>query len=79
MATSPSSPSPADCLLAINTLQPLDPSGMYLLQASIRVQDGNKPESMSMGINELKAFKDLMKGVVEMEVGDRLALDTRAR
>lgn len=32
-----------------------------------------------MGINELKAFKDLMKGVVEMEVGDRLALDTRAR
>ena len=68
-----------DHVPAINTLQPLDPSGTYLLQASIRVQDGNKPEIMSMGINELKAFKDLMKGVVEMEVGDRLALDTRAR
>ena len=77
--TTPSSLSPQDRVPAINTLQPLDPSGTYLLQASIRVQDGNKPESMSMGINELKAFKDLMKGVVEMEVGDRLALDSRAR
>ena len=30
-------------------------------------------------MNELKAFKDMIKGVVEMEVGDRLALDTRVR
>ncbi|SLM40398.1 Mediator complex, subunit Med18, metazoa/fungi [Lasallia pustulata] len=77
--TSASSVSPRGHVPAISALQPLDPSGTYLLQASIRVQDGNKPESMSIGINELKAFKDLMKGVLEMEVGDRLALDTRAR
>ena len=32
-----------------------------------------------MGMNELKAFKEAMKGVVDMEVGDRLALDARFR
>ena len=62
-----------------NSLIPLDQSGMYTLQASIRVQDGSKPESMTLAINELKALKDMMKGVVDLEVGDRLALDTRVR
>jgi len=61
------------------TLKPLDPSGAYLLQASVRVQDGSKPEGMTLAINELKTFKDLMKGVVDLEVGDRLSLDTRVR
>ena len=48
-----------------------------MLQASALVQDGTKPESITLGINELKVFKDMMKGVVELEIGDRLALDTR--
>lgn len=55
----------------------LDSSGAFLLQASIRIQDGSKPETMSAGINELRTFKELMKGVVDLEIGDRLALDTR--
>ncbi|KAI9815121.1 MAG: Mediator of RNA polymerase II transcription subunit 18 [Pycnora praestabilis] len=61
------------------SLAPLDPSDAYILQASVRVQDGNKPESMTLGINELRGFKELMKGVLDMEVGDRLALDTRVK
>ncbi|KAI9829082.1 MAG: Mediator of RNA polymerase II transcription subunit 18 [Thelocarpon impressellum] len=61
------------------SLVPLDPSGTYILQASIRVHDGSKPESMTLGINELKGLKDVMRGVVDLEVGDRLALDTRFR
>ena len=65
--------------LDLTSPKPLDPSGTWILQASIRVQDGSKPEIMTKGMNELKAFKDMMKGVVEMEVGDRLALDTRMR
>ncbi|KZF25767.1 putative RNA polymerase II mediator complex subunit Srb5 [Xylona heveae TC161] len=60
-------------------LRPLDPSGAYMLHSSIRVQDGNKPESMALAITELKAFKDLMRGAVDLDVGDRLSLDTRVR
>lgn len=71
--------SPRKSLPPYGSLVPLDPSGGYVLQASARVQDGTKPESINLGINELKAFKDMMKGVVELEIGDRLALDTRVK
>jgi len=43
------------------------------------VQDGNKPETMTMAMNELMRLKETMKGVLDMEMGDRLALDTRMR
>ncbi|KAI9715964.1 MAG: hypothetical protein M1812_005598 [Candelaria pacifica] len=58
---------------------PVDTSGAYVLQASVRLQDGNRPESISLGLNELKSMKKMMKGVVELEPGDRLALDTRVK
>lgn len=57
----------------------LDPSGTYILQASVRVQDGSKVEIMTKGVNELLGLKETLKGVVELEIGDRLALDTRVR
>ena len=57
----------------------LDPSGTYILQASLRVQDGSKVETMTKGVNELLGLKETLKGVVELEIGDRLALDTRVR
>ena len=57
----------------------LDPSGTYILQASVRVQDGSKVETMNKGVNELVTLRDTLKGVVELEIGDRLALDTRVR
>jgi mediator of RNA polymerase II transcription subunit 18, fungi type len=57
----------------------LDWSGGYLLQAAIRVQDGSKPELITTAISELMAFRDAMRGVVDLEIGDRLALDTRVR
>ncbi|KAI9733234.1 MAG: Mediator of RNA polymerase II transcription subunit 18 [Cirrosporium novae-zelandiae] len=62
-----------------DSLSLFDPSGGYILQASVRVQDGSKPEGMTLGVNELRNFKDLMRGVVELEVGDRLSLDARSR
>ncbi|KAI9874271.1 MAG: Mediator of RNA polymerase II transcription subunit 18 [Pleopsidium flavum] len=71
--------SPRKGLHTFESVMPLDPSGAYVLQASIRIQDGSKPESISVGINELKAFKEMMRGVVDLDVGDRLALDTRVR
>jgi mediator of RNA polymerase II transcription subunit 18, fungi type len=70
---------PVEELPYFSDLQLLDKSGSWILQSSVRVLDGSKPESMALGINELKAFKDQMKGVVDLEVGDRLALDTRVR
>ena len=57
----------------------LDPSGTYILQASVRVQDGSKVETMAKGANELLGLKETLKGVVDLEIGDRLALDTRVR
>ena len=57
----------------------LDPSGAYILQASVRVQDGSKVETMTKGVNELLGLKETLKGVVELEIGDRLALDPRVR
>ena len=70
---------PLDQLPGLGSLKPLDPSNGFVLQASIRVQDGMKPELMNKATNELKAFKELMRGVVDMEIGDRLALDTRVK
>jgi mediator of RNA polymerase II transcription subunit 18, fungi type len=70
--TSPSLPSSAYVDL-------LDSSGVYLLQAAIRVQDGSKPELIAAAMSELMAFRDAMRGVVDLEIGDRLALDTRVR
>ena len=64
---------------AVEKLDPLDPSGGFILQAAIRVKDGGKPETMTIAINELTNFRDLMKGAVDLEVADRLALDTRLR
>ncbi|KAK4691231.1 hypothetical protein P7C71_g5721, partial [Lecanoromycetidae sp. Uapishka_2] len=57
----------------------LDPSGTYVLQASVRVEDGSKVETMTRGVNELLNLKETLKGVVELEMKNRLALDTRAR
>ncbi|KAI9831426.1 MAG: hypothetical protein M1819_005025 [Sarea resinae] len=71
--------SPRKHLPPYNSLDLLDGSGAYMLQASVRVQDGNKPESMTLGISELRAFKEMMKGVVDLDVADRLSLDTRVR
>ena len=57
----------------------LDPSGTYILQAAVRVQDGSKVETMTKGSLELLSLKETLKGVVELDMGDRLALDTRVR
>lgn len=57
----------------------IDPSGAWILQASVRVQDGSKPEPMTLATNELLAFQEVIKGVVDLEPGNRLAMDTRVR
>ncbi len=50
-----------------------------MLQAAVRVQDGSKVETMTKAAGELLGLKETLRGCVEMEMGDRLALDTRVR
>ena len=60
-------------------LRLLDESEAYILQASVRVQDGSKVETMQRGANELLGLRETLRGVVELEVVERLSLDTRVR
>lgn len=58
---------------------PVDPSGTYLFEASIRVEDGNNSKLTGQATHELLAFKEQLEGAVDLRVPDRLALDTRVK
>lgn len=66
-------------LPAFSALQPLDPSGTYIFEAKIRVQDLNNPTILDSGVGEMLKFKEHMKGCVELYVPDRLTMDTRVK
>ncbi|KAF2848000.1 hypothetical protein T440DRAFT_402190 [Plenodomus tracheiphilus IPT5] len=57
----------------------LDPSGAYILEAKVRVQDFNDSTVLESGVDELKKFQSQMKGCVELVLPDRLALDPRVK
>jgi len=57
----------------------LDASGAYTLQAAVCVTDAGKPEVVSRATSELLHFKNVMKGIVDMRVVERLSLDTRVK
>ncbi|RVD89206.1 uncharacterized protein DFL_000223 [Arthrobotrys flagrans] len=62
-----------------SSLRQLDPADSFLLQASIKVLSANEQETMNKGVEELKTIRAELKGVIELEPGDRLSLDTRVR
>ncbi|KAK6334235.1 Mediator of RNA polymerase II transcription subunit 18 [Orbilia blumenaviensis] len=62
-----------------SSLRKLDPADSFLLQASIKVPSANEQETMNKGVEELKTLRAELKGVIELEPGDRLSLDTRVR
>ena len=57
----------------------LDLSGAFLLEASIRIDDRTKPVQVQKATEELKWFKNEMRGSVDLRTPERLALDTRVR
>lgn len=61
------------------SLELLDPSGAYILEAKVRVQDVRDSNLLDIGADELLAFQKEMKGCVELSIPDRLSLDTRVR
>jgi len=70
---------PNEDLPSFTALQPLDPSGAYILEAKIRVEGFNNPAVLEAGVQELMRFQAQMKGCVELAVPDRLSLDTRVK
>lgn len=66
-------------LPSFTALQPLDPSGGYILEAKVRIQDINHTAVMDTAVREMAAFQEQMKGCVELALPDRLALDTRVK
>lgn len=70
---------PAEKLPLVESLKPLDPSGAFVLEARIRIDDRTKPTLVSQATDDLNKFKNLMRGSVDMRAPDRLALDTRVR
>lgn len=61
------------------SLELLDPSGAYMLEAKVRIQDFNNASVLESGVSELKKFQTQMKGCVELLLPDRLGLDTRVK
>lgn len=59
------------------TLHAVDPSGAYLVQASVDVIDGNVQVLKDQAIQQLAAIAHVLRGTVDLRVADRLALDTR--
>ncbi|KAK5107902.1 hypothetical protein LTR62_000562 [Meristemomyces frigidus] len=57
----------------------VDPSGAYLFEVMIRVEDGGNTTLVEKAVGELLAFKKQMDGVVELKVPERLSLDTRVK
>lgn len=57
----------------------VDLSGGWVLQAAVRVASNTDVENINVGVAELRALKESLKGVCELEVVERLALDTRVR
>jgi len=57
----------------------LDPSGAFMLQATIRIDDSSKTALLQSATEELVRLKTQLKGVVELKVPDRQSLNTRVR
>ena len=65
--------------LAVAELDVLDPSGTYVVEVSVRVEDRKNAKIAEQAVAELRVFKQSVEGVIDLRVPDRLALDTRVK
>lgn len=61
-----------------DSLELLDRSGAYLLEATVDATDGSVAEIKDRATSQLLSMRDTLKPVVHLASVDRLALDTRA-
>ncbi|SMR64051.1 unnamed protein product [Zymoseptoria tritici ST99CH_3D1] len=59
-------------------LKPVDESGSWIVDATVRVEEGAGAEVLERGKRELERFRQGMEGCVDLKAGDRLSLDVRA-
>lgn len=71
--------SPRAALTTLDSLNPLDDSGAYLLEASILLGQELRPEIEVKGTAELRDFQNRVKGMVNLKIPERLSLDTRVK
>jgi mediator of RNA polymerase II transcription subunit 18, fungi type len=57
----------------------MDPSGAYVLECCVRVEDGGNSKLVQQATGELLAFKKQVEGAIELSVPERLGLDTRVK
>ncbi|KAF2742546.1 hypothetical protein M011DRAFT_472140 [Sporormia fimetaria CBS 119925] len=72
-------PAPSVSLPPFDSLKPYDPSGAYVLEAKITLDKLSDTALFEEAIQELKDFKEEMRGCVEMLLPDRLDYDTRVK
>lgn len=65
--------------LSVAELSVLDPSGTYVVEVSVRIEDRKNTKIAEQAIAELRVFKQSVEGVIDLRVPDRLALDTRVK
>ncbi|GAB7344833.1 hypothetical protein MBLNU457_3286t1 [Dothideomycetes sp. NU457] len=63
----------------LDEMKLLDPSGAFIVEATVRIDDRTKPALVQTATEELNWFRSEMKGSIEMRVPERLSLDTRVR
>lgn len=75
----PTPKTPVQSLPPFKNLSLLDPSGGYILQACVTVQDSGNPDLLKAASQRLLALKEQLKSIVRLEPADRLSLDTRIK
>lgn len=63
----------------LDSLSPLDPSGSYIVEAFVRVEDGSTTALRDRATKDLLSFAHSLKGAVDLRVPDRLALDPKVK
>jgi mediator of RNA polymerase II transcription subunit 18 len=66
-------------LPTFESLTPFDSENKWVLMARVEVMNGNDPEQMQIGIDELVAVKTEFDGCFDFQLIDRQTLDTRAK
>jgi mediator of RNA polymerase II transcription subunit 18 len=70
---------PQATLATWSDLKLFDPSGAFMLNAMVRIEDFEDAALLDAAVDELKQFQAQMKGCVNMDLPDRLMLDTRVK
>jgi len=68
-----------DRLPAFEMLVPFDGENKWILTAKVEVQNGNDPEQMQKGIDELMTIKTEFEGCFDFQPVDRHTFDTRVK